>query len=263
MAWRVEQPEAMMTAGGAPPRLAFVHIPKTGGVSLTAMLARAYDGQVLPAMTTLDYPFYDAAELARFRFYKGHAYRRDYERLPPGTIRLTVLRDPVARAVSFWRYYRALDPAASEDPSIAEAIRLAREGSALDLIRAEAPFVIEHLRLGQVRQFLPPATLAAVDHHPFLPRALQHAVLGAFVAEMARFDHVLTSEMLPLSLPPVLRALGLGGRVGPLPRENVSPPAPDCDPFDLRRAVMEVNEVEFACYEHVRRREIAALSDAA
>lgn len=261
MAWRDDEADEAIAGGDELPRLALVHVPKTAGSAVTNLLAREYGPLTLPAMTTLDYQCYGDGDFAGFRFYKGHAYRSDYKRLPPDTVRMTVLRDPVARAVSFWKYYRAMDADATEDPYVADAIRHAQTGSAFDLIHSDSPFVVEHLRLGQMRQFLPTDLLHAIGHRPFLTRAMKRQALDACLAELERFDHVLTSEMLALSLPPVLRALGLDRRVGRVPRDNVSLPAPDPDVLDIRRAVMDVNDVEFACYDHVRQREIAALAD--
>jgi len=241
------------------PRLLFVHIPKTAGTSMTEALAGLYGALTFPAMTTLDYAAYDDARLLQYRLFKGHAYRRDYKRLPPDTRRLTVLRDPVERAISFWRYYRSLTLDGVDDPYVAEAIRLAQSRSPLELIYSESPFVLEHLRLGQVRQFLPGPTLHAIGHRQFVTGEMKRQALADFIAEIDRFDVVLTCEMLRVSLAPAHAALGLPPPAAPLPRVNISPGTDAVDRLEVRRAMMDVSDAEFACYEHARRREIALL----
>ncbi len=246
----------------ASPRLAFVHIPKTAGTSVTHALDRAYRGQTCPAMTTLDYARLPDTQMNTYRFYRGHAYRRDYERLPKNTILCTVLRDPVHRARSYFAYYRALDDRHITDDFVLEASRLAKTASVIEFIYLDSPFIIEHLRLGQLRQFLPEATLAAIGHRQFLTRALRQAVVEDFLREMEKFTYVLTTGMLALSYPFMVAQLGLPAICAALPNENRSPPViatDDAGDADIRRALIDVNAAEFCAYEAIRAREVAWL----
>jgi hypothetical protein len=243
------------------PRLAFVHVPKTAGTSVTHALSRYYNGYCCPAMTTLDYPLYGDDALAQYRFYKGHAYRRDYERLPEDTIRFTVLRDPVRRALSYYNYYRCLDDGELTDPFIREASRLAKTATPIEFVYSDSPFVIEHLRLGQVRQFLPAATLAAIGHRQFLSRALRQTAVAEFIEEMCRFAYVLTVECLWLSFPVMAREIGLPECVSALEWKNHSEPADGVDLADVRRALVDVNAAGFECYAYAQRREQAWLAE--
>jgi hypothetical protein len=253
---------AAAVGGRELPRLAFVHVPKAAGSSITAALQLAYADKTFPAMTTLDYPCFDAAQLQPFRFYKGHAYRRDYERLPPDTRRFTVLRDPFARTISYIRYYRTLDAEQIADPYMREAVHLAKTQSAVEFIYSDSPFVIEHVRLGQVRQFLRDTTLDQIGHRQSLTRELRRHAIDEFLIAMNGFDFTLTREALALSFPLMVAQLGLPAHCGVLPRENVSCRPDDFDPVDVRRAVIDVNGGEFECYEYVRAREMAWLTDA-
>ena len=244
------------------PRLAFVHIPKTAGTSITHALDRAYRGQSCPAMTTLDYACLPDTQLNSYWLYRGHAYRRDYERLPKNTILCTVLRDPVRRARSYFAYYRDLDDRHITDDFVLEASRLAKTASVIEFIYLDSPFIIEHLRLGQLRQFLPEATLAAIGHRQFLTRALRQAVVEDFLREMEKFTYVLTTGMLALSFPLMATQLGLPAICAALPNENRSQPViatDDADDADIRRALIDVNAGEFCAYETIRAREAAWL----
>ncbi len=248
---------------GILPRLAFVHVPKTAGTAITSVLLQAYGKLALPAMTTLDYPRYDDGALARFRLYRGHSYRRDYRRLPADTRFLTVLRDPVDRAMSIYAYSRAIDPAHVTDPFVRESVELARTVSPIEFVYADSPCVIEHVRLGQMRQFISPETGAMIAHRQFLTRGLRQAALDEFVAEMRRFDFVLTSESLALTFPLVAAALGLPESCHVLGRENAAPPVAAVDRTDLRRALIDVNSVEFEAYAYVQRMQWRFLEDRA
>ena len=242
------------------PRLAFVHVPKTAGTSVTSALLQAYGSLALPAMTTLDYPNYSDAEIARYRFYRGHAYRRDYCRLPPDTRFLTVLRDPVDRALSYYAYYRSIDVERVVDPFVLEAVQLCRLCSPIEFIYSDSPFVIEHLRLGQMRQFLSPKTLAKLSHRQFLTRALQSAALQEFVQELQRFEFVITCDALAIAFPLAADALGLPARCQALAHENASRETVGADRADVRRALVDVSGIEFEAYEYVRQRQWVWLS---
>jgi hypothetical protein len=241
------------------PRLAFVHIPKTAGTSVTGALERGYGSQMFPGMTTLDYRCFSDEQLTCYRLFKGHAYRADYMRLPADTIRFTVLRDPVRRAMSFYAYCRGLDVSHINDDFMREACRVAASASAIDFVYSDSPFVIEHLRLGQVRQFLSAETLARIAHRQFLTRALRQQAVREFISEMQSFRYVLTCEALSLSFPLMMTCLGLPPPCAALGHDNASERTADIDPADVRRALVDVNAAEFECYEYVRAREQAWL----
>jgi hypothetical protein len=261
-AQHVRQEEADQDPAAMLPRLAFVHVPKTGGTSVTSALQRAYGAQTLPAMTTLDYPCYADDVLARYRFYRGHAYRRDYARLPPDTRFMTVLRDPVNRALSTYAYYRSITATHIEDRFIAEAVELARTQSAVEFLYSDSPFVIEHLRLGQMRQFLSGPTLAGIGHRQFVSRAQRRTALAEFIGELERFEFVFTCEALSICFPLVAASLGLPANCRVLDRENATPPVDQVDRVDLRRALVDINAAEFEAYAYVQDRQWRFLSDA-
>jgi hypothetical protein len=94
---------------GPVPQLVFIHLPKTGGMSLHATIAAA-----LPAAATLRigttaehaaFVAQDRGALARFRFVSGHVSLAEaLPRAAPGARFVTLLRDPVARLLSAFNY---------------------------------------------------------------------------------------------------------------------------------------------------------------
>lgn len=94
--------------------LTFVHIPKTGGISLIAVLDSVFPkDQICPLHslptegTVLDH--FQRGELQRYRLVRGHYYVGPYDGLvhhymTPNPVLMTVLRDPMARSLSHYRF---------------------------------------------------------------------------------------------------------------------------------------------------------------
>ncbi len=241
------------------PRLAFVHIPKTAGTSVTSALSAVYSQQMFHGMTTLDYALYSPEQLTEYRFFKGHAYRRDYEKLPVDTTFFSVMRDPVDRAISYYNYYRTLDANIEQDPFVREAISLSQNQGVIEFIYSDSPFVIEHLRLGQVRQFVTGETLAEMGHRQFLSRRLQQKIFEEFVEEVNRFQYFMTTELLELHFYKMLHELQIPHAADVLAHENRSESDDLVNTFDVRRALIDVGGLEFTCYDYVRKREAESL----
>lgn len=87
-------------------KLLFLHLPKTAGQSIHSELVRNFPGEVAPLRTNADFPKHTTTELARYRVFSGHL---DWDRLDfvaQPRIVVTVLRDPLERIVSFYRFLR-------------------------------------------------------------------------------------------------------------------------------------------------------------
>ncbi|MEL6768777.1 MAG: sulfotransferase family 2 domain-containing protein [Pseudomonadota bacterium] len=92
-----------------PERVIFFHIPKTAGSTVNAhfkgLLGSSWGGQ---ALTISDSSGPEELALARrARFVGGHYGTAQLDHLGPG-LRVTVLRDPMDRLVSAWRYQQTL-----------------------------------------------------------------------------------------------------------------------------------------------------------
>jgi hypothetical protein len=82
------------------PPLYFLHIPKTGGKSLSRVLRRAYPMSRSLIETVLDNLPQHIVSLRSYDYIDGHLAWLPDHMLQPGTLRCTVLRDPVARTLS-------------------------------------------------------------------------------------------------------------------------------------------------------------------
>src|SRR4051794_40525561 len=96
-----------------PKTVLFMHIPKTGGTTLSKLLAQNY----LPnEVLTLDgadhraeierFAKLNETERARYRLIQGHLHFGLHQFIPGASTYVTCLREPIARAESFYAYAR-------------------------------------------------------------------------------------------------------------------------------------------------------------
>jgi hypothetical protein len=94
--------------------LFFLHIPKTGGTTLNKLITERFsDDEVLPVPDQRDrrrmLRELPRERLAKVRFVGGHFWfgpndRGVHDYLAPDPVRITMLRDPVARTISTYRH---------------------------------------------------------------------------------------------------------------------------------------------------------------
>jgi hypothetical protein len=88
-------------------RLFFLHVPKTGGSTLAAALAKKFAShEMFPWQHTL-IDLFDPADLMKFRFFHGHFVIADLDYAPQPTMSVTLLREPTSRIVSLYNYWRS------------------------------------------------------------------------------------------------------------------------------------------------------------
>jgi Sulfotransferase family len=131
--------------------LVFHHIPKTAGTSLTLGLQAMLRSQLWNAQSEKVVRA-KISEINRFRMISGHFSSEFlFEKFPVGSI-LTVLRDPVERAVSQfndWHNNNKIqynDPAWSFEPEILAALELAQHMSPMEFFRSENEIIAKTSR---------------------------------------------------------------------------------------------------------------------
>jgi hypothetical protein len=135
-------------------RLFFLHVPKTGGSTLAAALAKKFAGREIFPWQHTHLDLFEPAELMKFRFFHGHFYIGDLDYIPRPTTSVTLLREPRGRIVSLYNYWRSFkrDDRPKDTPHhawIASSVGLN------DFLRLPNPSLHTVIDNGMVRAFLP------------------------------------------------------------------------------------------------------------
>jgi hypothetical protein len=88
-------------------RLFFLHIPKTGGSSLATAMAKKFASWEIFPWQHSRIDLFPSAVLMPFRFFHGHFRITDRDYIPTPVQSVTVLREPRARILSLYNYWRS------------------------------------------------------------------------------------------------------------------------------------------------------------
>jgi Sulfotransferase family len=235
------------------PRICFIHIPKTAGTAIRERMSELYCDLAFPALTTEGYAATSDEDLARYRFFAGHPYRRDWSRLPADTKVFTVLRDPVARAISLYKYWHVVDATSVESrgPRFAlmvDALRVAKTRPIEEFLQSDNPFIVLNLRSAYASQLVP----SVMVHECHISGAPSVAAFEAAVAQLFALDAVLTTERLGETFPRAMERLALSGIDVRLNRRNVSAIQLECDRPRLEEIMRLVSPVDYQLYAVAR-----------
>lgn len=88
-------------------RIIFLHVPKTGGTTLTSLIEKAVGKAAMCPEHFNDLPLWPAGCLALYRFFAGHFDHKSIDVIPGARKVVTILREPRARIISTYLYWRA------------------------------------------------------------------------------------------------------------------------------------------------------------
>ncbi len=117
-------------------KLAFLHLPKTGGTTLHHLLVQHFERDDICPERFNGLRHYTAGELARYRYFSGHFDLPSVRLIPGRKMVITMLREPVARLISLYYFQRAHKIEVIERNNL-ELARLANKYSMADFFRAE------------------------------------------------------------------------------------------------------------------------------
>jgi hypothetical protein len=192
-------------------RLVFLHIEKCGGTTLHDMLSTQFAPELICPERHDGLGDWTVNELAVFDLFSGH-FDLACCRSIPGTVRfMTMLREPKARLLSLYRFWRAHRPDPHRDRY--NLLRMARSMSP-EAFFAD-PLVSGHVSIrnaiaGQLtrtsnRMLLAPEDPILCDPSMAVDRAWAALEQFEAVGIMERFDdsHVLLNARLELSMPAI------------------------------------------------------------
>jgi hypothetical protein len=91
--------------------IAFIHLPKTGGTTLSTLLKACFSPDRICPQGYNALHFYSPVELARYDLFVGHYDYFSLNFIPRQHVRrLSIVRDPVERLISFYRFARTHSP---------------------------------------------------------------------------------------------------------------------------------------------------------
>src|SRR6266536_2034261 len=192
----------MLVEANAPPRsrvgpYLFLHGPKTGGITVRAILEGLfYESEILRISHEDPLPSREVLENAEFIV--GHVLPSFAATMPWHPKILTMLRHPLQRMISSYRYWRSL-PIPTDNPKAREAVELAQNLSLEDFLTSNAPVLFGELHNFQCR-WLGYNQLAPIGDLAMLRRAKE-------VIQSAMWFGVL--EHLPQSIQILEALLGL------------------------------------------------------
>lgn len=245
------QPAAVRLEAGAP--LVYVHMPKAAGTTLRHILQqRVAPEGVCPAELQDQLADLSPADLQRYRLFAGHYFYRAMQRLlGPRAVYVTLLRDPIERALSNYAYLQ-------NRPN--QPVNMWATGLDLEAFVFH-PRAIATIANRQTRMLA--ADLAATDAGQLstsLQREWQDALMGKYPSareaqqaldELAYFG---LAERFDDSLALLAHTLGWPELPHGYSSLNVSPrrPARTGLPRHLLERLIELNAEDLALYDYAR-----------
>jgi tRNA (mo5U34)-methyltransferase len=237
----------------------FLHIPKTGGVSVETMI-RTHDGPVAPAHAANFMLETDWTKLSRYKYFMGHLPFCIVQLLPRPLFTFTIMRDPVDREISNYNQILRLPP---EEPVLQRVV-----ADQVDFVTAMThPITVPYMgnivtrMLGidiDMRSLWPDANAMGLAIKLAWDAPLTEETYQRAVARLDEMDFVGFTERLEQDCCELARLLGFGDAL--VPFENAEPkdyawPLPKAArSTETEAAVRTYSNFDCRLYEEVRRR---------
>ena len=195
-------------------RIVFHHIPKTAGTSVITVLRSLVESdQIVWSANAEKLRSLSEDQLMRVRIYTGHLNANEIELIPDPKCLLTFLRDPGARIVSLYYFWKSMTDsfaATMLGPPIAKRLPL------LEFLRCKEPIIRSHIENGMVRRFIRGRTMHA--DAPIIVNTPPEKLAAMAMERLRGYHFVGFQENFEDDVGAMLRSIGRLPR--PVPREN-------------------------------------------
>jgi hypothetical protein len=228
-------------------QLAFCHLQKTGGQTVHAWLASAFDpAEVYPWSEPIKY--LSRAHVERYKLIGGHYAAAELLAQASDAKKITILRRPFERIVSLYNFWRAHDP--DEIHRTGDLFKLrAHELNFVEFIRSEQPEVMLMVRNGMTAQ------LGRIDFDAFRPvteadfeAACQFLKDCFFVGLQEHLPEDVRSLAWKLGLPPPRELAHINSADDFERRQGFRKIGPIVSSLDARPLVEALNEYDVRLY---------------
>jgi hypothetical protein len=239
------------------PRIFFMHVPKTAGMTLRVFLGNQYPlSQQMPANSWLELLETDVGAFENYRLFQGHFTSGIFDLLPKDVRRIVFLREPIARTISHLRHLR-------RDPNFHPAHQLAAGRSLDELVRDDRIMdLCSNIQTAQLSNDIPGEIilngLRSERDGGLVPNPDVYVLppdLAQAEHTLERFHFVGFVESLPEDILQLSMALGLHPPMS-LPKTN-DDPGGGLDLGTLRPDTLAIlrerNALDIALYERARR----------
>lgn len=223
----------------------FLHIPKTAGTSVRSMAVASYGSDNVTSHA--DHMMLGLQGCADKRFVSGHFGYDFASRLMQGRYSFTFLRDPKARLVSFYSFFRGRTEYTTElyeagrKYDLVGFLEYCRDWGFGDLVWNNQVWQLAH-GFGQAELRDVPLTAAQMEPEALLAQAKRN---------LARFDAVGLVESFDADITAIFAALGAPGMVPA--RSNVSDGSGiEAISAAAQAKLDEMTELDQALYAYVR-----------
>lgn len=186
-------------------RLVFLHIPKCGGTSLSEVLKTNFKPKEVCPHISDALSRQPQKELAKWRYFSGHYSKSSIDCVPGPKKVVTLLRDPNARVLSLYYFWRAHRDDYIEKHNLGGP-RLARKMDLLSFLESEDLAITRSIRNTMTRTLI--ANLVSTTAIGFPGRDIGFTIETA-LTNLQRFNFVAFTETLDEDVALMTRMFGL------------------------------------------------------